>query len=298
MQAGEQRVTGPLVWLDMDQAALDAAYDQGRYAPNRDQVLARYALNSQRARDVLGRPERSAYGPSEVEKLDIFRAAQSNAPISVFVHGGGWRGGSAELYAFLAETFVRAGAHCVLLDFTNVDETGGDLTPLVEQVRRAIGWVNQHAAEFGGDPERIYLVGHSSGAHLGGCVVTTDWLARGLPADLIKGALLVSGMYDLKPVRLSARSSYVRITDEAEQLLSAARHLAAITTPLILSYGTYETPEFQRQTADFFALLQAADKPSALIVAEGYNHFEILETLANPYGLLGRAALAQMGLGE
>jgi arylformamidase len=291
-------MTGPLVWLDMDQAALDAAYDQGRYAPNRDQVLARYALNSERARQILGRPERLAYGPSDVEKLDIFRAHQPNAPISIFVHGGGWRGGSAETYAFLAETFTRAGAHCILLDFTSVDETGGDLMPMVEQIRNAIGWVYQHAAGFGGDPERIYLVGHSSGGHLGGCVVTTDWPARGLPADLLKGALLVSGMYDLKPVRLSARSSYLRMTDETERVLSAARHLDAITTPLILSYGTYETPEFQRQTADFFAVLQAADKPSALLVAEGYNHFEILETLANPYGLLGRAALAQMGLSE
>src|SRR5581483_5264234 len=120
---------------------------------------------------------------------------------------------------------------------------------------------------------------------------------RGLPADLIRGALLVSGMYDLKPVRLSARSSYVRFTDEIEESLSPARHLTAITTPVILSYGTYETPEFQRQTADFAEKLQAAGKPCTLLVADGYNHFEILETLANPYGLLGRAALAQLGLG-
>jgi arylformamidase len=295
-------VTGPLVWLGMDQAALDAAYDQGRYAPNRDQVLARYALNSERARSILGSPKRLGYGPSEAERLDIFcatqqRSGQSNAPISIFVHGGGWRGGNAATYAFLAEPFVRAGAHCLLLDFTNVDETAGDLAPLVEQVRRAIDWVYTHAASFGGDPERIYLVGHSSGGHLGGCVLTTDWSTRSLPPDLLKGALLVSGMYDLKPVRLSARSSYLAFTDEIEHTLSPARHLDAVTAPLILSYGTYETPEFQRQTAEFFALLQTAGKPSALLVAEGYNHFEILETLANPYGLLGRAALAQMGLG-
>jgi arylformamidase len=73
--------------------------------------------------------------------------------------------------------------------------------------------------------------------------------------------------------------------------------LARITSPVVLAYGTLETPEFQRQTRDFAAALEAAHKPVTLLVGQGYNHFEMCETLANPYGLLGRAALAQMGLG-
>jgi arylformamidase len=81
-----------------------------------------------------------------------------------------------------------------------------------------------------------------------------------------------------------------------EQALSAQRHLERLNTPLILGYGTYETPEFQRQTRDFFAAVQAAGKPAQLIVGKGYNHFELLETLASPYGLAGRAVLQQMGL--
>jgi len=101
-------------------------------------------------------------------------------------------------------------------------------------------------------------------------------------------------MYDLKPVRLSKRSAYIKFTDDSEAALSAARHLDKLATPLVLGYGTCETPEFQRQTRDFFAAVRAAGKPATLLVGEGYNHFEMLETLANPYGLLGRAALAQM----
>jgi arylformamidase len=166
---------------------------------------------------------------------------------------------------------------------------------MVEQVRRAVRWTHEHAARIGGDANRIYLAAHSSGGHLGGCLVTTDWAAEGLPADVLKGALLCSGMYDLRPVRLSARSSYVRFTDEIEEALSPIRHLHHLRAPLILSYGTYETPEFQRQTREMFEAVQAAGKPARLIVAEGYNHFEIIETLANPYGLLGRAALEQIG---
>jgi arylformamidase len=103
-------------------------------------------------------------------------------------------------------------------------------------------------------------------------------------------------MYDLKPVRLSKRSKYVKFTDEMEEALSAQRHIDKLNTPLILAHGTCETPEFQRQTRDFYAAVKAAGKPVELLVGEGYNHFEMLETLANPYGLLGRAVLAQMGL--
>jgi arylformamidase len=290
------RVKGPAVWLDMDQQALDDAYDQEIYAPNRAQIVERRIANSVRTRAILGAPLRLAYGPSEIEKLDVFRAAQAHAPVNIFVHGGAWRRNRAADYALQAELFVRAGAHHVILDFINVDEAGGSLFPMAEQVRRAIAWVYRNAASFGGDPDRIYLTGHSSGSQLGGCMVTTDWRKEGLPADLIKGALLCSGMYDLRPVRLSKRSLYVKFTDDMEQALSAQRHLDQLTTPLVLLYGTYETPEFQRQTREFFNAVQAAGKPVKLLVGEGYNHFELLETLASPYGLAGRAVLEQMQL--
>jgi len=292
----QQRAKGPRVWLDMDQQELDDAYDQIVYAPNRDQVGKRRVFNSERSRAVIGAPERVAYGPTEIEQLDIYRSNRPNAPVNVFVHGGAWRANRAADYAFLAEPFVTAGAHYVILDFTNVDDAGGSLFPMVEQVRRAVGWVYENAKSFGGDPNRLYLSSHSSGSHIGGCVVTHDWRKHDLPADILKGATLSSGMYDLKPVRLSKRSKYVKFTDEMEEALSAMRHLDKLNTPLVLAHGTYETPEFQRQTRDFHAAVKAAGKPAELLIGEGYNHFEMLETLANPYGLLGRAALGQMGL--
>jgi len=294
--ARQPRAKGPLVWLDMDQQELDDAYDQIVYAPNRDQIGKRRIANSEKARAVLGLPERVAYGPSEIEKLDIYRAKTANAPVNIFIHGGAWRANRGADYAFLAEPFVKAGAHYVILDFTNVDDAGGNLFPMVEQVRRAVAWVYRNAPRFGGDPARLYLTSHSSGSHLGSCVVTHDWRKEDLPVDILKGATLSSGMYDLKPVRLSKRSKYVKFTNEMEAALSAARHIDKLHTPLILAHGTYETPEFQRQTRDFYAAVKAAGKPVEMLVGEGYNHFEMLETLANPYGLLGRAVFAQMGL--
>jgi arylformamidase len=298
----------PLVWRDMDQKALDDAYDQLVYAPNRDLILGRIADASARARKALGAPERVAYGPSEHERLDLFRAAPARsssasgeaklggAPINVFVHGGAWRRGSAAENALFAEPIVGAGAHAVIIDFANVDHLGGDLLPMHRQVSRAIAWAWRNAQNFGGDRNRLYVSAASSGAHLAACALTRGWREEGLPADFCKGALLASGMYDLAPVRLSKRSAYVAFTDEAEQVLSPLRHLDGLATPLILAHGTAESPEFQRQTRDFFAAVTAAGKRAELIVGEGYNHFELFETLANPYGLLGRARLRQMGL--
>ena len=117
-----------------------------------------------------------------------------------------------------------------------------------------------------------------------------------LPADFCKGALLVGGMYDLAPVRLSARSAYVKFTDAMEQALEPAAPHRRHQMPLVIAYGTCETPEFQRQSRDFFTALAAKEKHAELIVAEGYNHFELFETMANPYGIIGRARLRQMGL--
>ena len=290
-------MAGPKVWLDLDQQALDDAYNQAAYAPNRDQVLARFVSNSEIARRRLGAPRRFSYGNSSVEALDVYPAKQPKAPIAVFVHGGAWRGGEAKNYAFPAETFVHAGAHFVALDFANVLETGGDLMPMAEQVRRAIAWVWRNAGEFGGEPQRLYVMSQSSGAHLAACALTTDWKREfGLPADVVKGALCASGMYDLKPVRLSARSAYVRFTDAMEEALSPQRHLQSIRCPLVVAYGTLETPEFQRQARDFVSALKKSNKKVELITGEGYNHFELAETLASPYGVLGSAALELLGL--
>ena len=299
---------GRLVWRDMDQKALDDAYDQDVYAPNRPLIVTRRIAASERARAILGPPRRVAYGPSEYEGLDIFRATPSlpspasgggkggGAPVNVFVHGGAWRRNKAADYALQVEPLLRAGAHTVIIDFINVEQAGGDLFPMYEQVRRALAWTWRNAGSFGGDRERFYISAHSSGSHLAACFLTDGWREEDLPKNFCKGALLLSGMYELEPVRLSKRSSYVTFTDAMVEKLSAQRHLDGLHTPLVLAYGSCETPEFQRQTQDFFTAVQGAGKPAELIVGEAYNHFELLETLANPYGLIGRAMLRQMKL--
>ena len=218
------------------------------------------------------------------------------APVLIYLHGGSWQSGRSADFALYAEPYINAGAHFVSVDFTNVRATKGDLFPLVDQCRRAVGWTYRNADKFGGDPERLYLCSRSSGSHLAGCVVTTDWQAMGLPRTILKGAVMGSGMYDLKPVRLSARSKFVAFTDEMEQQLSAQRHIDKLHTPLVLCIGTLETPEFQRQSRDFVAAVKAAGKPAELVVGEHYNHFEVGDTIGHPYQLIGRELMKMMKL--
>ena len=290
---------GPKVFLDYDQVELDAAYNQAAYAPNAQQIAERVASNNALARARLGAPRRVSYGPTEIEQMDIYRTKRAKAPVNIFFHGGAWRGGLAADSVYLAENFVNAGAHFVAPDIAAVQDVGGSLMVMEQQVRGAIAWVYKNAATFGGNPDRLYVTAHSSGAHLAGAALIADWQKDfGIPNNIIKGALLVSGMYDLKGPRLSARSSYVKFDDATEDALSTQRHIDKIRTPLIVAYASLDTPEFQRQSREFAAALKDAGKPVELIRGEGYNHFEFIETLENPYGILGNAVLRQMALAK
>ena len=293
---GPVHMKGPQVWLDLDQAELDDAYDQSVYAFNSKNIDERRSANNEIVHGIIGKPMRASYGRKEIEGIDVFRTEKANAPSILFIHGGAWKGGRSSQAAYIAEPFIKAGANFLSLDFNNVLETNGDLFPMVDQLQRAVAWAYKNAKSFGGDPEKLYLIGHSSGAHLGGCLVTTDWSARGLPRNIFKGALLGSGMYDLKPVSLSKRATYVKFSANLEQALSPQRHIDLLQTPLILTHGSLETPEFQRQTRDFHRVVTAAGKPAKLLVGQGYNHYETQETLANPYGFMGRQAMQMVRL--
>ena len=288
---------GARVFMDMDQQELDASYEQLAYEPLLPQVAKRLASNSEAMRSRIGAPDRKSYGSSVAEGLDIYRANRENAPIFVFIHGGAWLRGAAKDYGYPAEMFVNAGAHYVAVDFIGIKEAGGDLAVMAKQVRSAVVWVHKNAAKFGGDPSRLYVGGHSSGGHLCGVVLVTDWEKEfGLAPNIIKGGLCMSGMYEMKPVALSSRRNYVKFTDVMENSVSAMRHIDRLQAPITVTYGTFETPEFQRQSREFAAAVKAAGKPVQIIEAPNYAHLEMCKSLGNPYGVNGRAALAMMQL--
>jgi len=282
-----------MVFLHYTQDELNRQYDQRAWAPNAIEVVRRYTENSDKVRKRLGEPLVFSYGPTAAETLDVYPTSVANAPIHVFIHGGAWRLLSKRDSAFAAENFVRAGAHFIAVDFALLPTV--TLPEMVAQVRRAVGWVYRNAHEFGGDPARLHVSGHSSGGHLAGCVAVTDWPALGLPRDVVKSTVCASGMYDLLPVRLSARNDYVKLTAETEHALSPIRHLDKLSGPIFVGYGSLESDEFKRQSRDFAAALgsRLAAPPAEY---EGLNHYEVADTLAEPHTRLGRAALDLMGL--
>jgi arylformamidase len=253
-------------------------------------VIQRYGDNSDRARSRLGEPRAYSYGSSAAETLDLYPCASASAPLHVFIHGGAWQRLSKRESAFAAPAFVHAGAHFVALDFALLPNV--TLAEMAAQVRRAIAWLHRNVAMIGADRDRIFVSGHSSGAHLAALVAVTDWPGQfDLPAGTVKGVLCASGIYDLRPVRLSARDSYVRLDDETEQALSPQRQLDRLGCDLIVASAEFDSTEFRRQAREFSAAAGVS-----LVEGKGMNHFEIVETLAEPQGLLGRAALTQMGL--
>jgi len=280
----------PKVWQDLDQAALDRAYDQTQWASNFTEVMARCAARSQALREARGLPQRLAYGTGAREQLDFFSCGRTGAPLLVFVHGGAWRSGAAQDYAFVAGPWLDAGLHVAVLDFNGVTDCGGELLTLAGQVRGALLWLQAQAASLGADAQQLHLAGHSSGAHLAAAVAVGD--AQGWPPLALRSLSCVSGMYELEPVRRSARSRYVAFTDESVRRLSPARHAAQLPCPALVAHGSLESPQFQWQAQAFARALGEAGKTVQSRVMPDLNHFEILEALGEADHPLTRALLA------
>jgi arylformamidase len=165
---------------------------------------------------------------------------------------------------------------------------------VVQSCRTAIAWTVRNSNSFGGDSNRVFLAGHSSGAHLAACLLTTDWSAHGLPRDAIKGGFLMSGMYDLHPVLLSSRSSYLHLTPEEIVVFSPIRHLDQITCPIAVVSADEDSPEFKRQSNVFAEVLEGMGRLASRTVAFNANHFQEPERLANPNSEVSRTAFSLM----
>lgn len=285
------------VWGNYTQAELDAQYDQATLSTEEDHRRNRAFKEGESARVRALLADRSildvAYGPSEAERLDIFPAPQPNAPIQIFFHGGAWKGGKKSDVSFPAEHFVARGATYIAVNYERLPTVS--LDEHVRQARAAVAWAYTHAREFGGDPSRIFVSGHSSGGHVCGMVVVTDWQRDfGLPADLIKGGAPTSGMFELAPVKFSWRNSYAALDDAAVERLSPIRHIPDRPIPLVIAYGTRELDEFQRQSREFAQAWRQRGYPCTELVMTDHKHFGVSHAFGQPDGPLLRRIFAQM----
>lgn len=285
----------PKVWLDYTQKELDDQYNQRKLVPDADDYMARHGVLSARIRADVSCMLDVPYGPTEMERLDIFPAPQANAPVVVYFHGGAWTRWDKENNSYQAPVFTAAGATFVPVNFGLVPNV--TLDELVRQCRAAVKWVWQNARSFGADPDRLYVAGHSSGGHVVGLLAVTDW-ARDwdMPAGVIKGAFAASGMYELEPVRLSSRNGYLKLDEGMTARNSAMRQIPDRMPPMVVAYGGREQIEFRRHSRDFCAELRRRGHPVTELDLPDLHHFEMAEQFGNPDGPLLKAVFAEMGL--
>ena len=283
------------IYLDYDQAALDAQYDQATLVPDLSAYHARFTARTRAAKASYRCIERVAYGPHADEWLDVYIAAGSGQkPIVVFFHGGAWRVQQAATMGTAAPSYVEAGAIFVAVNFSVAPEA--DLDVMVRQSRDATAYVAKHAAAWGGDANRLFVLGHSSGAHQAANVAVTDWRPYGLPTDLVKGLAVTSGPYDLEPVLLSKRNAYLHLDKGGAERNTAANYLRSDLPPAIVAWGGKELAEFQRQGEAFAAAWEGACGSVTRLVFPDNNHFDQYDEIGKADSHFTLSFLALMGL--
>lgn len=280
-----------------DPAWLDAEYNNRARVPEAAGLLARWAEASALARD--GSPHKrldQRYGDGPNESLDIFPAATAGAPVLFFIHGGYWRALDKSDVSFVAPSFVADGAAVVVPNYALAPTV--TIEEIALQMVRALAWTWRHAAEFGGDASRIVVAGHSAGGHLAAMLLSCRWKQVGddLPPAPIAGALAISGLYDLEPVRLAPfLQADLRLTPQQVARLSPAFFPRPKNGKLFATVGGDESDEFLRHNQ----LIRDQWGPTAVPVCEtipGRNHFTVLESLVDPDGRLHELGLRLLGL--
>jgi len=282
------------IWNGMDQAALDRGYDARASVPDYDAEIAAYRTRSLAARAALPFEADLVFDPGSGCALDWFAGAPGG-PVFLWVHGGYWRALGKADQSCVAPGLVAAGVHVAVMDYSLVPAT--DLDGIVRQVRTACAWVAAHAAEHGADPARLFVGGSSAGGHLCGMLLADGWHAEyGLPHDAIRGAVTLSGLFDLEPIRLSHVNAWMGL-DAATARRNSPIHLIPKKPQaprLFASYGGLETSEFMRQTEAYAAAWAAAGHDAQVVPQPGRNHFDVTWALGDPGEPLCQAAAAWM----
>ena len=263
------------------QAQIDAQYNPSLALAPSDQPMVHFANQAQRARSSIRCALNVSYGPTLAETLDIFPAEAPNAPVFVFIHGGYWRALDSKDFSGVALGLHPLGITTVVINyalcpFVTVDE-------ITRQVRAATAWVLRNIDQHGGDPSRVAVGGHSAGGHLTAMCLQTEWARDyGLAQDPFAAAIAFSGLYDLEPLRYSYLQPMIQLDDGVIHRNSPAFMARPCRTPLWITWGGQESPEFARQSQIYHDAWQAAGNTSTLQAQAGANHFTVIHGLENP----------------
>jgi arylformamidase len=265
-------------------------YNSRATIPDHPYIFTRWTRESAHVRRTSAALLDLAYGESSGERLDFFPANRGGAPLLVFIHGGWWRSLDKSDFSFIAPAYVRAGFNVALTNYTLAPTA--PITEIVRQQLRALAWLYRNADQYDFDPQRIVVAGHSAGAHLAAMMLAALWPAFGndLPPDLVKAGILMSGIYDLEPVR-HAEFVNVDLKLGAEDVdpLSPAWKPQPHAAPFITAVGGLESDEFKRQNALIAQRWKAGHGPDVALPEA--NHLTICDAFAAPGNPLFEASV-------
>ncbi|KAM6050813.1 kynurenine formamidase isoform 1-T1 [Chlamydotis macqueenii] len=284
-------------WRDMSAEALEEQYSPSRWSPRlgSDAVIeahvAATAAGTRRARAAARTSLHVPYGGGEREALDIYFPADpaGTFPVLVYIHGGYWQCLSKDESGFVAPPLVSRGVAVAAVGYNTAPK--GHMDDMVLQVRRSLAFLVERYSGVRG----IYLCGHSAGAHLAAMALSTDWTEYGVVPD-IKGAVLVSGVYDLEPLLHTYVNDALDMSREVAQRNSPMLHVtppvpAAAACEVLVAVAQHDSPEFRRQSQEYSQALRAAGWSVSMLDLAGVDHFDIIEKLSEDNYVLTQVIL-------
>jgi arylformamidase len=266
-------------------------YNPQRAVPNFAQYRAQRDPDNARARASLRRHQSVPYGEHRLRTLDIYPAeGASRAPVHVFFHGGYWRAQDKENFAFIAAPLVARGITAVIANYELCPEA--TLDAVADSALGAVGFVRQSIGDYGGDPGRVSLSGHSAGAHLVAEVLAADW---GGDAGFLRGAVMVSGIFDPAPAQRTTVNAQLNLTPEIIARRDVERRPPRVQCPVWLFAGGREPWGWIEQTFRYSSHLRRHGGDPEVHVLPGLHHFDIVSQFAEPLSPIGRAMLAAAG---
>ena len=283
-----------MTWRNMPVEEIELQFNPRAAARNVDERVAAYAAASAATRERLDCVLDMRYGPGQKETLDIVPADAPNAPVHLFIHGGYWRAMDKSDYTFIADVFQPAGATTVIINYDLCPAV--TLDTIVAQTMRAIAWTWRNIAGHGGDPNRLYVSGNSAGGHLTAMALAHDWTAAGLPADIIKGAMPVTGVFDCEPVPDITVNEQVRLDRESARRLSPLRNPPRRALPVLVAVGGAEPRLWIQMSKDYAALCRTHGIECEYMELTGHDHFDASRAIGDAESPLAQAMLRMMGL--
>ncbi|MBS0429683.1 MAG: alpha/beta hydrolase [Proteobacteria bacterium] len=255
--------------------AIDDAYNPRVRVTDVDAALRHQTQRSTQAQRELPYRAGVPYGATLAETVDIVPARRPSAPVFLFIHGGYWRANAARDFAQVAFGPNAMDFTTVLVDYALCPAV--TLDEIVRQVRAAAAWVLRHIGEHGGDPQRVVIGGHSAGGHLGAMLLNTPWHAQyGLPDDPFVGAVLVSGLYDIAPLRYSYLQPAIQLDDGIVARNTPLHFVRPCRTPVLLTWGGLEQPAFEQQSTRMLQAWRAAGNAGELMPQPGADHLSAI----------------------